>query len=614
LVAALLCSAAGIALAADGGADPVPPPAETIVAGPVDGGRYYTTPMPLSGPIADLVFSVYATDVLRAGDGALWVRDYMSIVRIAPDGQSFRHVVGLNDYDAYQDAANLGIGTPMERIGSDASSVRMQLDWKPERTFDLDPQGRLVFVDRNAVFRIGSTGLIEHVAGTGTAGSSGDGGPAVEAEVAPTQLRVDASGAIWFADSVDWPVTNPWPGGETRIRRVDPDGTISTFAALPPNELASFAVGADGTVARFRFSEEVPGSWAVVDLLDAGGQVVRTVGLDTDRCAPPGAYDRSRMSFDGQRVDYIGADSETGDLSICWVDLVSGITQRSDVGVAASIDGESRMSNVEFTDEALWYVRDVPDDRPNSGLVRRDRPSAPAGPTVSLGDQSGLERDTTTGSVFVPVYLSEPVAEPVVVQFHTADGSANAGTDYTRWGTPTNPRTVTIPAGQVQTTINVPVLADSVAESDEGFSVVATLASGGGVTLGDAVGAATIVDADAVSAVSPAITVSEVTVHEGDDGQRRAQFHIHLSRPSPGLTLAYQTVAGSASWPGDFARKLPGMVTFAPGQISKTIDVAVLPNRTPNGERSFGLALSTVGGPPVEELRMTGTARIVDDD
>ena len=72
-----------------------------------------------------------------------------------------------------------------------------------------------------------------------------------------------------------------------------------------------------------------------------------------------------------------------------------------------------------------------------------------------------------------------PAAAPVVLSYWTADGTATAGADYTRWGTPTHPRTVTIPTGAVQVTINVPVLTDNDTEGDETFSVVVGAATGG---------------------------------------------------------------------------------------------------------------------------------------
>lgn len=241
--------------------------------------------------------------------------------------------------------------------------------------------------------------------------------------------------------------------------------------------------------------------------------------------------------------------------------------------------------------------------------------AAAEGPTLSVGEQSGLERDLVTGSVFVPVYLSEPATEPVVVSYWTSDGSAVAGSDYTRWGTPSAPRTVTIPAGSVQTTVNVPVLADDELEQDETFTVTVGAVTGGGALIGDPEGTATIVDPDGVGGPNPAITVSEPTVVEGDQGTRRAQFHIHLSRaPSTNVSITYTTVDGSAAAGTDYTAKLPGSVVFAPGQISKTLDVVVAADTAAEDTSQFSLDVSVTGGSPVEELSMSASASIVDDD
>ncbi|MBI4363948.1 MAG: hypothetical protein HY568_00825, partial [Candidatus Latescibacteria bacterium] len=66
-----------------------------------------------------------------------------------------------------------------------------------------------------------ATGVISTYAGTGTAGSSGDGGPATSATLnGPEALALTASGDLYIADS-----------GNHKIRRVQAgSGTISTIA------------------------------------------------------------------------------------------------------------------------------------------------------------------------------------------------------------------------------------------------------------------------------------------------------------------------------------------------------------------------------------------------
>ena len=266
------------------------------------------------------------------------------------------------------------------------------------------------------------------------------------------------------------------------------------------------------------------------------------------------------------------------------------------------------------------------------GLVSGRSTSAAEGLTVSIGDQVGLERDDVIGSIFMPVTLSEASTEPVVVNYYTDNDTAIyippedrddplIFGDYQRRGIwPPDPvyggtRSVTVPAGALQTSINIPINIDDEVEPDETFSVVIQSVSGGGAVIGDDTGTATIVDADGVSGTNPAINVSSGAMYEGDAGQRRAQFLIHLSRaPASNVTIAYDTQDGSAVGPGDYKPKFPGAVNFAPGQISKTIDVLIDSNTTVEGARDFQLNVSVTGGAPVEELNMTGTMTILDDD
>lgn len=72
----------------------------------------------------------------------------------------------------------------------------------------------------NKIRKVNTAGIISTVAGNGTPGFSGDGGPATLAKLdMPSGVAVDGSGNVYIAD---------W--GNNRIRMVDATGTITTIA------------------------------------------------------------------------------------------------------------------------------------------------------------------------------------------------------------------------------------------------------------------------------------------------------------------------------------------------------------------------------------------------
>ena len=74
----------------------------------------------------------------------------------------------------------------------------------------------------NKIRMVISTGIITTFAGTGTAGSSGDGGAATSAQLnGPSGVSVDISGNVYIAD-----------GSNSKIRMVTSTGIITTFAGM----------------------------------------------------------------------------------------------------------------------------------------------------------------------------------------------------------------------------------------------------------------------------------------------------------------------------------------------------------------------------------------------
>jgi len=145
-----------------------------------------------------------------------------------------------------------------------------------------DRQGRIYVTENGAVRRIDpSTGQIETFAGDGTAGFTGDNGPALQARVnGPTGLAIDSKGTVYISDT-----------GNCRIRRVFiTTGIITTIAG----SLTCGAAGDGGSAIQAQLANngdltlDEPGSLLYVA---SSNQIIRRLALDTgiiDRFAGTG--------------------------------------------------------------------------------------------------------------------------------------------------------------------------------------------------------------------------------------------------------------------------------------------------------------------------------------
>lgn len=87
--------------------------------------------------------------------------------------------------------------------------------------FGADAAGNVYVADaiRHSIRKISSSGVISTIAGNGTYGFGGDGGPALDAAMTPLSAALDAAGNLFIADGVN-----------NRIRKVDNAGIITTVA------------------------------------------------------------------------------------------------------------------------------------------------------------------------------------------------------------------------------------------------------------------------------------------------------------------------------------------------------------------------------------------------
>lgn len=206
-------------------------------------------------------------------------------------------------------------------------------------------------------------------------------------------------------------------------------------------------------------------------------------------------------------------------------------------------------------------------------------------PRVTIND---VTVDETAGVATFTLTLTCPTACPggvsqvVTVDYATADLTATAGADY-----------VGIPAGQVSfasftttATIAVSITDDAIYEPTETFAVNLTSATGG--TILDAQGIGTITSDDA----KPSLSIAPVADVEGNVGTKTFAFDVTLSGPaSTDVTVSYATSAGTATAGSDYTTT-SGTLTFAPGEVAKTVNVSVIGDNVFELDETFTVSLS----------------------
>ena len=253
-----------------------------------------------------------------------------------------------------------------------------------------------------------------------------------------------------------------------------------------------------------------------------------------------------------------------------------------------------------------------------TGTIQDDDP-VPA--SLSIEDVEGLE---SSGGLEFPVTLTgdREAGTTVTVDYATADGTATAGSDYAQMNgtltfsagetTKTTRRcwkmngTLTFSAGETTKTIDVPVLEDGSPEEDETFTV--TLSNAVNATIGDGAATGTIQDDDPVPA---SLSIEDV---EGLESSGGLEFPVTLTgdrEAGTTVTVDYATADGTATAGSDYAQ-MNGTLTFSAGETTKTIDVPVLEDGSPEEDETFTVTLSNAVNATIGDGAATGT--IQDDD
>lgn len=227
----------------------------------------------------------------------------------------------------------------------------------------------------------------------------------------------------------------------------------------------------------------------------------------------------------------------------------------------------------------------------------------PAAPTVTVNDLTANEAD---GFITFTMTRAGSLSAASSVNFATANGTAIAGSDYVATS-----GTATFAAGQATTTVRVQLLNDTVVEGNE--TLLLNLSGGSNVTIRDNQGVGTIVSDDVTppppSGTAPSIAVESVGAYENG-----GQLTFTLTRTgdlSAVSTVTYTTADGSAHFGDDYVAA-NGTVTFAAGQSTATVNVAIINDTLIEYNESMRLLLT--GGTNAVITSGSAYGTIINDD
>jgi hypothetical protein len=224
-------------------------------------------------------------------------------------------------------------------------------------------------------------------------------------------------------------------------------------------------------------------------------------------------------------------------------------------------------------------------------------------PAISfLSDVVITEGDGGTKTANFTVSLTNPSSEAITVHAATADGTAVAGQDYVAFD-----QDLSFAPGEKTKTVSVVINGDIADETDEGFTLNLTGPSAN----------ATIADSQAVGTIANddlGIFISNAQVIEGSEGATsELQFTVSLTKPSTHVvTVNASTGNGTAAADSDFVAKSNEVITFNPGETTKTFTVAV--NGDATGEDNETLTATLTAPVNAQVAIASATGAILNDD
>ena len=225
-------------------------------------------------------------------------------------------------------------------------------------------------------------------------------------------------------------------------------------------------------------------------------------------------------------------------------------------------------------------------------------------PTLSIGDAVAYE-GVDEHMTFM-VSMDRAVTERSWFNYATADGTAEAGSDYTAksgqlyYLGPDDTGNKGNEGEFKNWLIEVPIIDDTVEDDGETFTV--TLSAPKGVTIGRGVATGTIRNSEDPVEIS----IADAEATEGEDQLMR--FRLSLNHIARDVSVDYATADGTATAGVDYTAT-SGSVVLRKGTINTEIAVPVLNDAVADDGETFTLTLSNVSGAEIADGEAVGTIR-----
>ena len=376
-----------------------------------------------------------------------------------------------------------------------------------------------------------------------------------------------ASGTLTFAPGATARTVTVWLHDDARD---EPEETFSVALSAPVNAVLGLAT-ADGVIV----DDDDPPVLSAADGSGVeGGAVVFGVDVvgEGSRAATV-----SYATADGTAVAGVDYEAASGTLTIAPGDASATIT-------VALLDDDLDEPAETFAVVLSSATHATVGRARAAGTILDDD----GAPQLSVADARGAEG----GAAAFAVTLAGSTSLAVTVAYATADGTAVAGADYAAAS-----GTLTFAPGDATATVSVALLADGVDEAEETFALQLSAPANATLAVSSAAGA--IGDADP----PPALSVADARGTEGG----AAAFAVTLAGSTERrVTVAYATADGTARAGGDYGA-VSGTLTFAPGDASATVSVALLADGVDEAEETFALRLSSPANATLAAAAAVGT-------